>query len=71
MKIMNEYKPVRRKTWAFYSVQLICAIAAYKSGITWACAALSGGAFLVYVGAISTEKILLTWLNRGGKCDKT
>jgi len=61
---MNEYKPIRRKTWAFYTVQLICAICAYSKGITWPCAALSGGTFLVYVGAISTEKILLKWLDK-------
>jgi hypothetical protein len=48
--------------WGFFSVQAICALAAWKHGITWPTAALSGGAFLVYVGAISTEKILLKWL---------
>jgi len=61
---MNEQKPVRRKTWAFYFVQIVCVIAAYRSGITWPCAALSGGVFLVYVGAISVEKILMKWMEK-------
>jgi hypothetical protein len=63
--IMNDkYKSARRKTWAFYTVQLICALSAYKAGIiSWPLAALSGGCFLVYVGAVSAEKVLLRYFD--------
>lgn len=64
MVVSKETKSLRRKTWAFYCVQAVCALAAFKTGITWPLAALSGGVFLVYVGAISAEKILLKWLDK-------
>jgi hypothetical protein len=66
IKDINPIKSARRKTWAFYCIQLICAIAAYKTGIAWPLVVLSGGVYLVFVGAISTEKILLAWINKKG-----
>jgi len=65
--IVNNYKPVRRKTWAFFYVMTICTISAFRFAMSWPLACLIGFLFLVFVGAISTEKILLAWINRGGK----
>jgi hypothetical protein len=65
------YKPARRKTWAFFSIQALCALSAWKHGITWPTAALSGGSFLIYVGGISTEKIFLDFFKKKfGMMDK-
>jgi hypothetical protein len=66
-QIIKKTNWLRRKTWAFYVVELaICAVSAYRFEMNWPLAVLSGGIFLVYVGAISTEKILLKWLDKKG-----
>ena len=68
-QIYDRIQKIRRKMWAFNIVQfVICAPAAWRHGVSWPLAALSGGTFLVFTGAISTEKILLKWIDkRGGK----
>jgi membrane protein required for beta-lactamase induction len=63
---MADYKPARRKTWAFFSSLLICTVSAFRFRMDWPLACLIGFIFAVYIGAISTEKILLAWI-RGGK----
>jgi membrane protein required for beta-lactamase induction len=45
----------------------ICAISAFRFKMDWPLACLIGFLFMLFVGAISTEKILLAWINRGGK----
>jgi hypothetical protein len=66
---MENYKPARRKTWAFFSALFICAVSAFRFSMGWPLACLIGFIFAVFVGAISTEKILLAWINSGGKKD--
>jgi membrane protein required for beta-lactamase induction len=64
---MNNYKPARRKTWAFFSALIVCAVSAFRFSMDWPLACLIGFLFMLFVGAISTEKILLAWINRGDK----
>jgi membrane protein required for beta-lactamase induction len=64
---VNNYKPARRKTWAFFYAMTICAISAFRFKMDWPLACLIGFLFMLFVGAVSTEKILLAWINRGGK----
>lgn len=64
---METYKKSHRKVCAFYTIQLlICAPTAFKDGITWPLAALSGGVFLFFVSGIWAEKAVLAWLQKGG-----
>lgn len=63
---------IRRKTWAFYTVQIcVCLPAAYFHEVTWPLAALSGGVYLFYVAAIAAEKIMLGMINKGCKFGST
>jgi len=64
---MNNYKPARRKTRGFFSALFICAVSAFRFKMDWPLACLIGFLFMLFVGAISTEKILLAWINRGDK----
>jgi hypothetical protein len=54
----KEYPRGRKRTLAFYAIELlICVPAAIIHGITWPLCALSGGVFLFYCGFTTWENI--------------
>lgn len=61
----KEYKPARRKTWAYFiTLFTICITAAMGAKFDWALVVLIISLFLIYVGGISTEKIFLELFRR-------
>jgi hypothetical protein len=62
--MIEKIKKIRRKTGAFYSVMVICAISSFRFEMSWPLAAVISGCFLVYCGSVSAEKILLKYLDK-------
>jgi hypothetical protein len=58
---MSQY---RRKMTGFFSICAIAIVSVWKHGINWPTAGLLFGAFLVLCGSISTEKLVMKWLEK-------